>query len=120
MRLDSLHDIRQESLALLNEAVLPHLVCNETDKIGGEKDLLNNRRIGGARRGDLESADKPVKNILIEVLDVLHEPNLLLGRVVVDVRQTVGCAEPRKTIVRIVRDGHRARIRSLAALRHHH
>ena len=85
MRLNGLHDVCKEAFALLNETVLPHLVGNETDKVGREQDLLDHWGARRAWRGDLESADEILEDVLVEMLDILHEPYLLFGGIVVDV-----------------------------------
>ena len=65
MRLDSLHDVRKEPLTLRNETILPHLVGDETDQVCREEDLLDSRRTRQARRGDLQSTDEAVENVLV-------------------------------------------------------
>lgn len=71
MTLDCLHDIREEPFALRDEAVLPHLIGDETDKVGGEQDLLDGGGIGKTRGWYLQSPHKAVQDILVQPLDVL-------------------------------------------------
>ena len=72
MPLDSLHDVREEPLALRNEAVLPHLVGDKTDEVGREQDLFDRARVRETWRWDLEALDEALEHILVEVLDILQ------------------------------------------------
>jgi hypothetical protein len=112
MALDGLHDVGKEALAFLDEAILPHLVRHQTDEVGREEDLLDGGRIGQAGSRNLEATDKTIEDVGIQVLGILHQPNLLLRRVIVvpDVREAVTLADLHVVVFAIERDGDSARV----------
>ena len=120
MPLDSLHDVREEPLALRNEAVLPHLVGDKTDEVGREQDLFDRARVRETWRWDLEALDEALEHILVEMLDILQQPDLLLGGVIVDVGEAIRAAVAWNAFLAVVRDGDRTRVGGLTLLRHHH
>ena len=120
MRLDSLHDVRKEPLTLRNETILPHFVGDQANKVSREQDLLDMRRVVETGGGDLQATNETIKNILVQMSNVLHETNLLLSGIIVNIRQPVGCTESRKTIFAIVCDRDGTRIGCLTSLSHDH
>lgn len=52
--------------------------------------------------------------------DILHETNLLLSRIIVDIRQSIGSTESREPILAIIRNGNGSRVSCLTPLGHDH
>ena len=120
MRLDGLHDVRKEPLTLRNETILPHLVGDQANKVSREQDLLDMRRVVETGSRDLQATNETIKNILVQMSNVLHETNLLLGGIIIDIRQPVGCTESRETIFAVVGDGDGTGVGCLTSLGHDH
>jgi hypothetical protein len=86
MRLDGLHHIREEPFALGDQPVFPHLVRDQTDKVCREENFLHRGWVSQAWSRNLETSDETVEDILVQTSDVLHESDLLFGRIIHDIR----------------------------------
>ena len=64
--LDRLHNVGEETLRLLDEAVVPHLGGDEVDEVGGEENLLICGRRCGSRRRNLQVLDETKSDFVVE------------------------------------------------------
>jgi hypothetical protein len=81
MALNGLYDIGKEAFALRDESVLPHLVCDQADKVCGEEDPLVVRKIRIVRCGDLEALYETFKNIPIKRFAIEKKADLFFGQI---------------------------------------